>query len=384
MAEYSPGGIRKCTNHRKWEGFLRYRDTPADTWHTKTKTFDIACDEQSQRGEARARTAFTSWRKDFVQKHDSELTDGISPDVKTVGEYVTERVTTLKASESIEPSTVRSYERMTGYVVDGLGGIALDDLTPETVQAWVTSMTEEYAPTTVRHAYTRLKEALTHAVETDRLAKNPTVGVKLPKLQKTPKNPLDYKEYDRLMGYLDNIAVMTPANIGIKMAMLTGMREGEICGLRWRDVDLDKGVIYVRSVIGRGDGKSYEKEPKTTSGRRGIPIAASFRSDLITFRASVVSDCETADVPFEDSLFVLGAIDGSYMNPYTLWLAWHNLAGSLGIKGVLGTTPCFHDLRHTFATHAVRQGTDVKTLSSILGHASAAMTLDIYADADPD
>jgi integrase len=82
-------------------------------------------------------------------------------------------------------------------------------------------------------------------------------------------------------------------------------------------------------------------------------------------------------------LYVLGDIRGGYASVFTVWKQWNALASSMGLVGTQGRVPSFHDLRHTFATFAIAEGVDVKTVSSILGHANASMTLDIYASADP-
>ena len=81
---------------------------------------------------------------------------------------------------------------------------------------------------------------------------------------------------------------------------------------------------------------------------------------------------------------MLGKVDGSNLAPHALWEAWKAIAASLGLVGTQGKVPTFHDLRHTFATAAISEGVDVKSVSSILGHTNAAMTLNIYASADPD
>ena len=91
-----------------------------------------------------------------------------------------------------------------------------------------------------------------------------------------------------------------------------------------------------------------------------------------------------AGLPFSNDLYVLGKVDGSNLAPHALWEAWKVIAASLGLVGTQGKAPTFHDLRHTFATAAISEGVDVKSVSSILGHPNAAMTLNIYASADPD
>ena len=91
-----------------------------------------------------------------------------------------------------------------------------------------------------------------------------------------------------------------------------------------------------------------------------------------------------AGVPFSGDMYVIGNIGGGFHDTVYLGKQWTALARSYGLRGVTGETVTFHDLRHTFATTAVAQGVDVKTVSSILGHANAAMTLNVYASADPD
>lgn len=169
------------------------------------------------------------------------------------------------------------------------------------------------------------------------------------------------------------------------------MRQGEICALRWADVDLDARTITVRQSIGRrgdsfkaGNGGYYVKEPKNGGSRRTIPMPESLERDLRRRRASFAEECAAAGMMLRPSMYVFGGVDGSFMNPHGLWMKWKRIAKRLGLVGLDGNPPKFHDLRHTFATTAIKNGTDVKTLSSILGHADAAMTLNIYASADPD
>jgi integrase len=207
--------------------------------------------------------------------------------------------------------------------------------------------------------------------------------VKLPKIPKKEPNALDAAQRARLVSFLD-IAAPSPVNLGIRLALFTGMREGEICGLQWKNVDLESGVIRVRTVIGRDGGKTYVKEPKTGGSRRDIPVSDSIIEALKTQRTEMVRQCLEGGIPFSNDLYVLGRVDGINLAPHALWEAWKAIAASLGLVGTQGRVPTFHDLRHTFATAAISEGVDVKSVSSILGHTNAAMTLNIYASADPD
>ena len=118
---------------------------------------------------------------------------------------------------------------------------------------------------------------------------NPLGAVKVPKLKRDEPNALDMNQRAKLLAYLD-IAGATPINIAVRMALLTGMREGELCGLRWKDVDLKAGVLHVRNVIGRDGGKSYEKEPKTGGSRRDWAASAYGAPDLEAVKEQVLME----------------------------------------------------------------------------------------------
>ena len=178
----------------------------------------------------------------------------------------------------------------------------------------------------------------------------------------------------KLVSYLDG-AGPTAANVGYALALYTGMREGEICGLRWRDVDLDAGIIHVRNVIVHDGPTCYEKEPKTKNGRRDIPITNDL-ARTIQFR---LSDAEKkykeVGIELKPNMYVVGTVAdgaGKWMNPHRLWQDWKAVAKSLGLKGTQDKVPTFHGLRHTYATVAAHiPGTDLKSIQMNLGHAAA-------------
>lgn len=369
---YSSAYLRERKG-RGWIGVLSYKDEHGK-WRKKEKTL-------KSKGKRDAGRELEEWRD--AMEAEATNARNFAP-AETVMDYVTRYVDTLEASGSIEKSTVTFYRAMLNYINDGLGTFGLEELGAEGAQAWVNLMVSSgYAATTVRKAFNLLKAAMNHAEETGCIVRNPLRTVKLPKIPKKEPNALDAAQRARLVSFLD-IAAPSPVNLGIRLALFTGMREGEICGLQWKNVDLESGVIRVRSVIGRDGGKTYVKEPKTGGSRRDVPITASLVDALRTRRAEAAKECLEAGIPFPGDLYVLGRADGSNMAPHALWEAWKAIAGSLGLVGTQGKVPTFHDLRHTFATAAISEGVDVKSVSSILGHTNAAMTLNIYASADPD
>lgn len=369
---YSSAYLRNRKD-RGFIGVLSYKDE-SGKWRKREKTLKA-------KGKRDAARELEEWH-DAMEAEAASA--GILAPSTTVIEYVSRYVDTLEASGSIERSTVTVYRAMLKHIDGELGSLSLWELEAENAQAWVNAMvTDGYAASTVRKAFNLLKAAMTNAEDTGRIVKNPLRTVKLPKIPKKEPNALDAAQRARLVSFLE-VAAPSPVNLGIRLALFTGMREGEICGLQWKNVDLESGTIKIRTVIGRDGGKTYEKEPKTGGSRRDVPITSSLADALRARRADCARERLEAGLPFSNDLYVLGKVDGSNLAPHALWEAWRAIAASLGLVGTQGKAPTFHDLRHTFATAAISEGMDVKSVSSILGHTNAAMTLNIYASADPD
>jgi len=176
---------------------------------------------------------------------------------------------------------------------------------------------------------------------------------------------------------------MSPMTVAAWIALFTGLRRGEVCGLRWRDVSLDDRMMLVTRSIGEGrGGSSYIKGPKTHR-TRDVPIAGQLAGVLSVWYAQCRDEWGLTDGEMFD-LYVIGNAEGGFCLPTYITEGWRVLSRGWNLVGTAGRRVTFHDLRHTFATAAIVGGLDVKTVSSILGHSSAAMTLDIYASADPD
>lgn len=411
IGEYSAGTFRKNLERGKWQGRIRFRDSHGDKWRAKTCLFDIPCNAKTNSGEMRAKSEFSKWRSEFIAAHEIALANaarkhGLTS--RTVGEYVDSYTSDLQTLGR-QPSTISGYRRMIRYINDGapaksegspdispvsIGHIELEELSREAIQLWVNDMSERLAPVTVKKALTLLSAALKNACRDDRIPRNPAEFVNPPAMNKAPQNPLDEHQQRLLISDLNSYIAThpnDPSRLAIKTALLTGMRQGELCALTWSDVDFDSEVLQVRRSIGRngdsygtGNASYYIKETKTDGSRRTIPISGPLLEDLKAHEANVVSQCAENKIAFSRSLYVFGNIDGTHMSPHALWRKWSRIVKRLHLVGLDGGIPKFHDLRHTFATTAIKHGMDVKTLSSILGHSNAAMTLNIYASADPD
>lgn len=165
------------------------------------------------------------------------------------------------------------------------------------------------------------------------------------------------------------------------LALYTGMRGQEICGLRWRDVYLPQGVIVVRNAIARNGNEPYAKSPKTRNSERTIPIMSDLRPRLEEWRRRVCW-MEQVDEP-DPSWYVVGERE-RFRKPQWVTQNFGRFCRRNGVKASDGTYLTMHGLRHTFATVAVQsKAVDVKTLAAILGD-TVSMVMDTYAGVGDD
>lgn len=373
---YASAQIRKYKTKKKsgWRGQLNFKDKNGE-WQKISKTLEA-------KGRREAEKELEAWREEMESQAQFDL-KGYTK-ARTVSEFVGQYIDTLEYSQSIAASTVYDYRKQLKHIAAQFEDTLVGDIDPDMVQAWINGLLKDgLHPSTVKKILNLLKAAYKDAVNKRAIPYSPIAAVKAPKVQRKEPNALTKEAIGRLISYLD-IAAETPNNLAIRLALVTGMRESEVCGLQWRNVDLKARTLHVRTVIGSDGSKTYVKDPKTTSSRRDIPLDEQMTALLKRRRIDMAEQCMEAGIPMNPELYVFGSIDGAYLHPHALWSYWRTISSSLGLIGTEGKAPVFHDLRHTFATTAIASGTDVKSVSSIMGHSNAAMTLNIYATADAE
>lgn len=425
MREYRAGHVYKDVARRRWRGVVRYREKDSGAydengkpvpgpWKRKTQLFDIRCYPDSERGQHAAQEALAAFKMELIQgeperaareeakKRGGELLLSPNPTVSEyINYYLSERLPNRKR---IEPSTMTGYRRMEKTIDakwggSGIGDVRLTDLRPYMVEQWRNRVAAHYAPVTVRYTLRLLKSALESAVSDGLIDKNPASSVTAPSAAQEEVNFLDATERDRLLADLDTTLRKDSKSteesrklaLGVKIALLTGMREGEICGMRWTDVDFGAQTLAVRKSIGRDGEKTYVKDTKTTNGRRTIPIPHPLAGDLVNRKLAMREKADAAHIAWSESMFVLGEPVWSdagggwlYLNPRLLWRGWKRRANRLGLRGVTGEAPKFHGLRHTFATVAAHSGIPETSLKEIMGHSSIETTHRYYIGVDDE
>lgn len=407
--------INKKTGERasigKWQGIVRCYEyavggakngsKPTKVWERLTKVFPIPCYADNTRGRRKAEEALAAWLKSLKEGTD-ERTEKRSG---TVAEIVADAIANRRNKRGggeLATHTQDDYARSLRYIeggdfpekprsgqeqrhIDGIGHIRVEKLRKADVKRWAEQMQACYAPPTVRKALMVLRDiGLARALELELIDKNPAVGIEVVDVESREPNYLGRDALSTLLGHLEadpterhNAAVLT--------ALYTGMREGELSGLRWGDVDLEARTIAVRRVIARqGNGFVVKEKPKNRSSRRTIPFGGaaeclSARYAKVWEESAEVFESEVQRREYVAGLYVFGRLDGRYLNPRMLWKSWRSTVDKLGLLGSEGKPPTFHDLRHTFATAAIADGVDYKSVQAMLGHSDIGTTMNIYA-----
>jgi integrase len=160
---------------------------------------------------------------------------------------------------------------------------------------------------------------------------------------------------------------------------MTGMRRGEVLGLRWKDLDLERGRLSIRQTLVKVDNRPELSEPKTEKSRRGIALDLESVQVLRAHRGSSEELRLRLGASLNEADLVFSTPEGRYLHPDWFARTFARLARAAGLPVIR-----LHDLRHTWATLALDAGVKVWDVSDILGHANISITLDLYRHAVAD
>jgi integrase len=287
-----------------------------------------------------------------------------------VGAYLDHWIKNVVAAR-VRPSTLDFYERVIAPARASVGGVALRSLTPMHIQAMLGRLDEEGVSGRGRQqAFGALRTALRDAVKSKLLAANPADAVTRPRAPKKEIQALDADQVRALLA----VAKGDPLEALYALAIGTGLRLGELCGLRWGDFDLEAGVVRVqRALVERVNGERTLAEPKTSRGRRQVDIPAFAIAAVLRHRANL-----GGAIPHPATL-VFPAPEGGFMRRSNLKRrSYHPLLDRAKLKRV-----SFHALRHSAATLQLAAGVNPRVVQERLGHSTVQLTLDTYSHVLP-
>ena len=278
----------------------------------------------------------------------------------------------------IRPTTQETYEsRIRLHIIPEIGDIPLNKLTQNDLQQFYGRLkksgrkrfTDKYgeglSDRMVRMCHATCRSALEKAVQDGLIRVNPAIGCKLPPKRAREMQVLDRDELQRFL-------IQAQAEGYYELFLLdlaTGLRRGELMALQWDDLDFETGVLNVNKQVYQVNGELQFSEPKTKNSIRKIVLPLSVVEVLREYKKTVDSRW----------MFPSPVKEDRPITPSVVRKRLQLILEHAGCKHVR-----FHDLRHTFATLALQNGMDVKTLSAMLGHVSAATTLDIYTHITDD
>lgn len=355
---------------KTWQARLRYKDATGK-WKEKSKMLNGAKGIREAKQMAR----------EYMDRLNAEA--DVMPTVKkektvdeTFKEYLKKQLDTGEIEKSTYSNTIHSYNK---YIKPYLGEYIFPLVDRTIIEGWIKWMYQlGLSQNTIHTTYSRLKKVYNHYFDIDVLKKDPFKGVKMPKRGEAKITHLTREQMeDVLTAVYDNYTPDHPMYVGILLALYAGLRRGEICGLRWNDINFTTHTITVRTAVGvsEGDGLGdYTKSPKNKSSNRTFPMVSQIEEALLA-RKTIINP--------KENWFVVGDKD-QFMRPQQYNRLFSEFVDRNELIDAYGRKIVPHSLRHNFATVGIRGGIDIASLSLMMGHASRAMTLDTYGDANAD
>ena len=318
--------------------------------------------------------------------HQRDTGTDIVPARITLAEYLE---TWLRdyAAHNVAPSTLARYTGIIRrHLIPALGDLRLRDIRPAHIQAAYGRYSMQggradgrpgaLAPRTILQHHRVLREALHHAIQWQLISVNPADSVKPPHPQRQEMQVLSLDECVKLL----ELAETGPYHALIYMALSTGARIGELLALRWRDIDFDAEVMRITRTSYRLSGHGIVfSAPKTPRAVRPVALSPDTLAILRQHRRTQVETRLAVGPMYEDHDLVFAWATGNPLDRGAVRRAFARLLARAGLPHVR-----LHDLRHSAGTLMLAAGVNPKVVSERLGHATVAITLDVYSHVLPE
>ena len=262
-----------------------------------------------------------------------------------------------QAEPTLAMQSVRTYNAARKRAEEAFGDTPIKDLLPKDIVAFLKKLANQgYSQKTVSNQRMVINLVFKHAVISNDTSFNHCASVETPRGLPKEKRGAASKEDEETILNLDNIWLFP------FIAIMTGMRKGEILALQWKDIDFDNNVIYVTKSVAHNGDKPVIKPPKTEAGNRIVPMLQKLRERLLA--------CESR-VPDH---YIISDDGKSPLTNRRYITLYDKFRAETGVKCAV------HRLRHSFATKAYEGDVPAKSLQHIIGHKQISTTLDTYTD----
>ena len=352
------------------EGSIRHRSD--GRWEGR---YTVGHDPET--GKAITKNVLAKTQKECREKLNKAIEESKGLDVVKAGQYTVGQWMEMWfenfAKIKVRPASHQTYKGyIENHIKPNIGTIPLSKLTSLDLQKLYKKLLTDgrverieaqnqpkgLSAKTVRNINQVISSAMDLAIEQKLIAANPTNACALPKVEHREMKTLTAEQLASFLREAKESGVYEMYYI----ELATGLRRGELLGLKWEDIDLAQGIIRVRRQVSRVNGEIVEAPLKTKNSYRTVSISVDAIEVLKTQKAKTNDE------------YVFPSPTGGPISPDSVLHMLHRVLKRAGLPKVR-----FHDLRHTFATLALQNGVDIKTVSGMLGHYSAGFTLDTYA-----
>lgn len=340
-------------------------------------------------GKARRKTFYGQTKKEVLDKMQTtrqEMKTGgyVEPTKTTLGEWLDRWLTVYKKGQ-IKKSTFESYDwTINTYIKPALGNIPMARLQANTLQSFYNEKLERgrvdgaggLSTRTVRYFHSIIRQALEQAAKEGLLPRNVADHTTPP----TGKNKqMTLLTEDELFTFLETVKE-DRLFAAYLLAATTGLRRGELLGLCWDSVDLERGAVTVqRQLLRLNSGISLEENTKSKSGRRNVGLTDDSIKELKAYRKRQLQEKLLLGEAYQDGGLVFCKEDGTPIDPKVFTRRFRRILGEAGLPKVR-----LHDMRHLHATLLLQRGIPAKLVQERLGHSSITMTLDLYSHVTPE
>lgn len=337
----------------------------------RARLYYTAPDGRLKRREARFKTqreavaALSQWKRD--------LSDGlpVAPDRLTVEQFLRRWLQDV-ARPRLRPRTYERYAQLVRlHIVPALGGIRLAQLNAADVQRLINSMCESGSSArTVQFTRAVLRAALHQAERWQLVRRNVAALTDPPRVERPEVQPFSPEQARQLLAAArgDRLEALYVVALGL------GLRQGEVLGLRWEDVDLERGTLSVRRQLQRTGGTLQLVPLKTERSRRTLPLPAFVLEALRRHRARQLEERLALGAAWQEHGLVFATERGTPLEPRNVLRRYHTLLARAGLP-----RKRFHDLRHSAASLLLLQGVDLRVVMETLGHSQISLTANTYA-----